>query len=261
MDIRTTKLIFKALAITGVPVTGYLAARGGRTKAELLLKGETPDTIPGQILLNTKAYGPAVAAGAATVASIFMTDYFAGKELAAAGAITAAVAANKNRIKDQFEKYRDIVKEEDGDQKDTDIMQKASVVKFDEDGNAVHHYCLDWLETPIYFDSTAEKAAEALTKINRELVDWNSGWGMVTVSDALRFFDHEELATPETDIAGWSYELLNVDYECYFLGFSVMSGQASLWHGDPDPNVRVITVDIPPEENLEKALKEAEGRI
>ena len=261
MDIRTTKLIFKALAITGVPVTGYLAARGGRTKAELLLKGETPGTRPEQALLNAKAYGPAVAAGAGTIAAIFMTDYFAGKELAAAGAITAAVVANKNRIKDQFEKYRGVVKEEDGQQKDTDIMQKASAVRFDEDGNAIHRYCLDWLETPIYFESTAENVAQALTAINKELVDLAVGWGVVTVSDALRFFGHEELATPETDIAGWSYSLLNVDYECYFLGFSVMSGQASLWHGDPDPNVRVITVDIPPEENLEKAMEEAKGRI
>lgn len=253
MDVRTTKLVFKALAITGVPVTAYLAARGGKTKAERILNGEE-----NTVILNAKSYGPAAAVGAATIASIFALDYFGGKELAAAGALTAAAVANKDRIKAQFEKYREVVKEEDGEKRDVDIFTKASQVRFDDDGETVHLYRLDWVKDPIYFESTSKKVAEGLSRINKELVDYSTGWGVVTVSDALNFFGHPELRTPDTDKAGWDIELLHVDYDCYYIDWHEILAGESPWYKDENPNVHVIVTPVDPEIDLQWAIDQAQ---
>lgn len=260
MEVKTMKTIFKVVAIAGVPVTGFLAARGGKTKAEKILNGEPYETGKDKFALNAKAYGPAVAAGAVTVASIVLSDYFGAKELAAATALVAGVAARKDQIKQQFEKYRDVVKEEDGEERDVDILKKASEVEVGDDGEVVHTYRIDWLgkDNPIYFQSTAKDVEHGLNQINRSLCDYSQGWGIATVSDALNFLGHKELTTHDSDIAGWCYDLLNVECDCYWLEFLVDYAHAFIGYDDEDPNVKVIIVDWDPYPDLQKAIDDGQ---
>lgn len=258
MEVKTMKTIFKVVAIAGVPVTSFLAARGGKTKAERLLKGEKYETGKDKFVLNAKAYGPAVAAGAVTVTSIVLSDYFGGKELAAATALAAGVAARKDQIKQQFEKYRDVVKEEDGKERDVDILKKASEVEISGDGEVVHTYRIDWIDEPIYFESTAKDVGAGLSKINKGLLDLAYGLGLVTVSDALNFLGHPELRNHKTDIAGWELNLMNVVYDSYFVEFDDITAGESAWYKDEDPNVHVIVAHVEPEPDLQMALKEAQ---
>ena len=258
MEVKTMRTIFKVLAIAGVPATAFLAARGGKLKAEMILeKGECTDT-KDKITRNIKAYGPAVAAGAATVGSIILSDYFGGKEIAAAGALATAAAANKSRIKEQFEKYRGVVKEEDGEARDIDIMQKASKATYDGNGELEHEYVMYWLDKPISFKSTHAKVIDALNRINQELVDYSRGWGVVTMSDALKFLGKDDLCTPESDRAGWSYDLLNVECDCYWLDFFVFKAGESEWYKNKaiDPDVYIIDVPWSPWPDLQKELEE-----
>ena len=257
MEVKTMRTVFKVLAIAGVPATAYLAARGGRLKAERIMEKGNPDSRKEAAVQNVKAYGPAAVAGAATIASIVLCDYFGGKEIAAAGALAAGVAANKNRLKEQFEKYRGVVKEEDGEARDIDIMQKASEVKFSDDGEVVHTYRIDWVDEPIYFESTAKNVGTGLSKINKELIDLVQGLGLVTVSDALNFLGHPELRTQKTDRAGWEMYLMNLVYDSYFIEFEDITAGESAWYQDEDPNVHVIVAHTEPEPNLEMALKKA----
>lgn len=258
MEVKTMRTVFKVLAIAGVPATAYLAARGGRLKAERIMEKGNPDNRKEAAVQNIKAYGPAAAAGAATIASIVLCDYFGGKEIAAAGALAAGVAANKNRLKEQFEKYRGVVKEEDGEARDIDIMQKASKATYDGNGELEHEYLIHWLDKPVYFKSTHAKVIDGLNRINQELVDYSRGWGVVTMSDALKFLGKDDLCTPETDRAGWSYDLLNVECDCYWLDFFVFKAGESEWYKNKsiDPDVYIIDVPWTPWPDLQKELEE-----
>ena len=258
MEVKTMRTVFKVLAIAGVPATAYLAARGGRLKAERIMEKDNPDNRSEAAVENIKAYGPAAVAGAATIASIVLCDYFGAKEIAAAGALAAGVAANKNRLKEQFEKYRGVVKEEDGEARDIDIMQKASQLRLDEDGEIIHRYRLDFMDEPIYLESTAKEMGDALSKVNKELCDYVSGTGVVTVTDVLRFLNHPELATSETNKAGWHQDLLAVECDCYYLDWYVIEAGKSAWYKDEDPNVIVVSACWGPYPDLRKALDRAE---
>lgn len=257
MEVKTMRTVFKVLAIAGVPATAYLAARGGRLKAERIMEKGNPDNRKEAAALNIKAYGPAAVAGAATIASIVLCDYFGGKEIAAAGALAAGVAANKNRLKEQFEKYRGVVKEEDGEARDVDIMQKASKVRLDGDGEVIHTYRLDFLDDPIYVESTARQMGEALSRVNKELCDYVCGTGIVTVTDVLKFLDHPELETRKTNIAGWSQDLLAVECDCYFLDWLTIKAGESAWYKDENPDVIVVSSSWGPYPDLQKALDRA----
>lgn len=260
MNLKTARYIFKAVAIIGVPATGYLAALGGKTKAEKILKGEPYETKKEKVILNAKSYGPAVAAGIVTVGSIALTDYFGSKELAAAGALTVGAILKKDKIKKQFEKYRGVVKQEDGEKRDSDILKKASEVTLNDEGEVVHTYRIDWLGKgkPIYFQSTEKDVEHGLNQINRSLCDFSQGWGIATVSDALNFLGHKELANHDSDIAGWCYDLLNVECECYWLDFMVDYAHTFIGYDDEDPNVRVILVDWDPYPDLQKAINKGQ---
>ena len=258
MEVKTMKTIFKVVAIAGVPVTGFLAARGGKTKAEKILNGEPYETGKDKFVLNAKSYGPAVAAGAVTITSIVLSDYFGAKELAAATALAAGVAARKDQIKQQFDKYRDVVKEEEGEKRDIEIMQAASQATYDGNGEQIHKYRLDWTDKPIYFESTHARVLEALNRINQELVDYSHCWGLVTVSKFLEYIDKKDLITTETDKAGWSYDLLNVECDCYWLDFYVFKAGESEWYRakGEDPNTYVINVGWGPWDDLMDELEE-----
>ena len=261
MELKTMRTIFKGVAIVGVPVTGYLAARGEKTKAEKLLEGKSYETGKDKFILNAKSYGPAVAAGAVTITSIILSDYFGAKELAAAGALAAGVAARKDKIKEQFEKYRNVVKEEDGSERDVDILKKASQATYDGNGELIHRYRLDWTKTPIYFETSHAKVIEALNRVNQELIDYNRGClGLVTVSQFLEYIDRSDLKTPETDKAGWSYDLLNVECDCYWLDFYVFKAGESKWYSskEEDPDTYIVDVEFGPWANLKGELDEQE---
>lgn len=257
MELKTMRTIFKVTAIAGVPITGFLAARGGKTKAEKLLNGEPYETKAEKFVLNANSYGPAIISGAVTITSIVLADYFGAKELAAAGALAAGIAANKNKVKEQFEKYRNVVKEEDGEARDVDIMQKASKVRFDDDGEVIHTYRLDFLDDPIYVESTARQMGEALSRVNKELCDYVCGTGIVTVTDVLKFLNHPELETRKTNIAGWSQDLLAVECDCYFLDWLTIKAGESAWYKDENPDVIVVSASWGPYPDLQKALDRA----
>ena len=254
------RTIFKIIAVVGVPVTGYLSARGTMTKAEYIKKNGTPQTKKEKVKDNVRAYWPAAVSGAVTIGSILLTDGFAAKEIAAATGIATAAVAKKDVIKGQFEKYRNVVKEDAGAEKDIQYMTKVAEVELDDDGETLHWFELYWLDNNVIrFQSTMSQVKDALNAINRDLVDYNTGHGFVTVSEALRYFGHEELATPWTDKAGWSYELLNVNCDCYYLDYYVYPADERIGsHGDDPYNTFIIDTCWPPEEDLAVALADAE---
>ena len=257
MNART---IFKIVAIVGVPVTGYLSARGAMTKAEYIKKNGTPQTKKEKVKDNVRAYWPAAVSGAATVCSILMTDSLAAKEIAVATGLATAAVAKKDVIKGQFEKYREVVKEDAGAEKDIQYMTKTAEVELDDEGEALHWFEIYWLDNNVIrFQSTMSQVKDGLNDINRQLIDYITGTGIVTVSEALRYFDHPELATPWTDKAGWSYDLLNVNCDCYYLDFYVYPADERIGsHGDDPYNTFVIDTRWPPEEDLAKSFADAE---
>lgn len=261
MEAKVIKTVFKVTALVGVPITAYLSARGALTKAELLKLRAEDAGVKEKVIDNARAYGPAAAAGAATMASIILADYFGAKEVALAGALAAGAVARKDKIKRDFDRYRGVVKEEDGDQRDIDILQKSSAIRLDDEGEVLHTYCIDWkgCGDPIYFEATAKDVAEGLSRINRELVDYSTGWGIVTMTEALEYLGHKELATEYTDKAGWSYDLLNVQCDCYYLDFYIYPGGSTVGRDHEDPNTFFIDVTWGPEEDLDESLRKAKS--
>lgn len=255
MEART---VFKFVAVAGVPVTGYLSARGARKCERLLRQNGEPLSKMEKAKDFTKSYWPALIAGGATIGSILISDNLATKAITAAAASATLAIAKKDVLKGEFESYRNAVKEDAGAEKDVEYLQKASEIRLDDDGEVVHTFKLTWLDKPIYFESTMGKVQNALNNINRELFDYNAGMSVATVSDALTLFGHDELRTKETDMAGWSMDLLSVNCDCYWLDFYVYRETDGLVsHGDEDPNTYIIDVVWPPEDNLKLAIDEA----
>ena len=255
------RTIFKCVAIAGVPVTGYLAAKGTLKCQELKRKEGEPVTLKEKALDISRGYGPSIIAGAVTIGSILLSDGLATKEIAAATALATAAITKKNVIKDQFDRYRAAVKDgEGGEEKDLEYVSKAAEVKFDGNGEVVRHFKLDWIDgETIEFDSTLAKVIDALNRVNRNLFDYNTGTGAVTVSDFLNYIDKGDLITDKTNKAGWCSELLAVTYDCYWVDFWVHPETEGLQdHGDGNPNTYVVDLCWPPEENLSKAIGMAE---
>ena len=240
MNART---IFKIIAVAGVPVTGYLSARGTMTKAEYIKKNGTPQTKKEKVKDNVRAYWPAAVSGAVTIGSILLADGLAAKEIAAATGIATAAVAKKDVIKGQFEKYRNVVKEDAGAEKDIQYMAKAAEVELDDDGEVVHTFKLYWLDKPIIFESTMDKVQSAINNLNKRLVDYKEGPGYATVTDFLNMVGHPELATNQSNTFGWDFEALVDNCDCYYLDFLVYKEADSMFaHGDEDPNTYLIDV-------------------
>lgn len=259
------RCVFKIAAVVGVPLTGYLSARGAMTKAEYIKRNGSPQTKKEKIKDNARAYWPAAVSGAATIASILISDSLATKAIAAATSSAAVAIYKKDAIKHQFDKYRGVVKEDAGEEKDREYLKKASEVKFDDEGEVLREFKISWLDDkPLYFTSTMSKVNEALNEINRMLLDYNTGSGIVTGTDVLRLLGHEELATPKTDLMGWGSDLLAIECECYWLEFyKYKESEAFNYHGDGDRDAIVIDVVWPPYDDIRDAyaLAEKEGTI
>lgn len=248
------RTIFKCVAIAGVPVTGYLAAKGTLKCQELKRKEGEPVGFKEKALDISRGYGPSIIAGAVTIGSILLSDGLATKEIAAATALATTAIAKKNVIKDQFDRYRAAVKDGDGgEEKDLEYVAKAAEVRFDKNGEVVRHFKIDWIDGEVIeFDSTLAKVVEGLNQVNRNLFDYNTGTGVVTISDFLNFMDKGDLITDKTNRAGWCSDLLAVYCECYWVDFWVHPER------DDDNSVYVIDLCWPPEENLSKAMGMAE---
>ena len=259
------RLIFKVLALAGVPAKGYLAVRGAGVKAKRIKEYGPARTKKDKLIENGIAYGPAIAAGALTMASILMTDRLATKAIAAATATATAAVAKKDVLKGQFDKYRDVVKENLGEEKDIEIMSKAAEVELDSDGEVLHWFEIHWLDGhPIRFRATKDKVRAALESLNRELIDYNTGSGVATVSQFLNNVGYGHLATEDTDKAGWNTDLLAIDCDCYFLDFYIYpKGESILAHGDEDTDTFIIDTPWPPYYNIGMEIRQAEamGRI
>lgn len=258
MNART---VFKVLALVGVPVTGYLASRGAGIKAKMIKEQGVPVTRREKIKDFAIAYGPAIAAGAVTMGSICMSDKLATKAIAVATATATTAVAKKDVLKGQFDKYRGVVKEELGDEKDIEFMSKASKVELDSDGEVLHWFEIHWLDhKPIRFRATKDKVRAACDAINRELFDYREGCGIATVSQFLDHVGYGHLATKDTDEAGWNNELLYCDCDCYWLDFYIHpKGESILAHGDEDTDTFVIDVPWPPYYNLGMEIRQAEA--
>lgn len=256
MNART---VFKVLALVGVPVTGYLASRGSGIKAKRIKEHGPAMTIKDKVVENGISYGPAIIAGAATMISIAASDKLATKAIAAATATATAAIAKKDVLKGQFEKYRGAVKEDQGEKKDAEYMVKASEIKLDDNGEVVRTFKLDWLPgEPIIFQASMADVYEGINNINRHIADYANCSGVVTVSDALDFFKHKELANSKTNIAGWDASLLARECDCYFLDFFIYpEGQRMFSHGDEPVDVWCIDVGWGPWENLGYAVRQA----
>lgn len=253
------RMIFKAVAIAGVPVTGYLSAKGAYKYERILRENGEPLTKVEKAKDLTKSYWPALLCGGVTIGSILTMDKLATNAIAAAAASATLAIAKKDVLKGEFEKYRQVVKEDAGSEKDIEYLQKASEVRLDEDGEAVHRFKICFMDEPIYIESTLGKVEKALNSINRDLFDYNTGIGTITISDCLRYFEHEELRNSKTDLAGWTTDLLAVNCDCYWLDFYVYKASEGFSsHGDEDPDLYIIDVVWPPEENIREAYRIAE---
>ena len=253
------RTVFKIIAIVGVPVTGYLSAKGSLKCEALLSQQQWALTNKEKAKTLAKSYWPAAVSGAVTIGSILIGDGLATKAIAAATASATLAVAKKDVLKGEFKKYREAVVEDGGKDKDVEYMKRASEIRLDADGEAIHRYKIKWAGEEIVFESTMGKVQEALNKINQQLYDYNTGSYVVTVSDALGIFDHPELRTKNTDRAGWAVDLLEVNCDCYWLDFFVYREDEGIGsHGDEDHNTFVIDVVWPPEDDISKALKQAE---
>ena len=259
------RTIFKFVALIGVPVTGYLSARGAMTKAEYIRKNGTPQTRKEKIKDNIRAYWPAGVAGGVTIASILIGDNLATKAIGAAAASATAAIYKKDVLKREFNKYRGVVKEDAGEEKDHEYMKKASEIQLDDEGEVLHEFKISWLgDEPLYFTSTMGTVQTALNEVNRMLLDYNTGIGVVTGSDLLRLLHHDELVNSKTDLMGWGNDLLAIECECYWLEFYLYKAKDSLsYPGECEPETIVIDVVWPPYDDISKAyaIAEREGVI
>ena len=262
------KTIFKLVAIVCVPLTGYLAARGSRRYEEEmgLLRATKPEadiTMQDKAVVIAKSYGLAAASGAGTIVSIVAMDHISMKELAAAGAL---VAANKKKIEAEIKKakaYREATLQTVGEEKESEIRQvagdiylRSSVIGPAMSDEVVHTFHLDWFDEDLYFDSTMPEVIHALSEINRELFDLNSGRGICLASKFFEWINHPELIDALGDAIknyGWCARALAAECDCYWLPFNIVPS-------DDIENTYEILTAWYPNENIESHVDTLEAK-
>ena len=255
------KIVFKLIALTGVPLTGYLSAIGYRRYSERGVGKDAP--IKDKVISVGASYGPAIAAGALTVGSIIGMDHISTKELVAA---TGMIALNKKRIESEIRKanaYRQATLETVGEEKESEIRQLASDIHLRSSvigpamtDEVTHIFHLDWFDEDIYFESTFPEVLHAFSEINRELFDYNSGHGLCKAYKFFEWINHPELIDVfrgSIEKYGWSAPaLIQVD-KVYWLPFHIVP------HDEEENTFDILTAWYP-NENIEAYQDELEAK-
>lgn len=264
------RTVFKIAALVGVPTTAYFASKGGLKYQQLRSNRDWADRNKKNAFVDgLKSYWPAAISGALTMGSICFMDHLYGKELLAVGAVAVAAISSKDEVAYNFKEYRKAVKEDAGDEKDIEYAMKVSDkhIHYTESGEAVHKFKIDWVEgvSPIYFDATFAQVEDGIHEINKELIDVLNYDGLVQMPEALELISGAEhwsnLIKEQRDIpviskAGWLYELLNLDRDCYFLDWTITKVE-------DEPGVYEIIPDKDPWYDLAGYIEEAKkaGRL
>lgn len=260
------RTVFKIAALVGVPTTAYFASKGGLKYQQLRSNRNWADRNKKNAAIDAaKAYWPAFISGGLTMGSILLLDSFYGKELLAVGAVAVAAISSKEEVEYNFKEYRNAVKEDTvdgGPEKDIEYAMKVADkhIHYTESGEAVHKFKINWLEEvePIYFDATFAQVGDGIHEINKRLMDFLNCDGLVKMPEALELISGAEhwsnLIKEQRDIpviskAGWLYELLNIDCDCYFLDWTITKVE-------DEPGVYEICPDWGPWLDLEEYIEE-----
>lgn len=263
------KLIFKLVAIVSVPLTGYLAAKGTKWYQEGVeeLKANKPEadvSTADKAIVAAKSYGLAALSGAAGVGSVIAMDRISMGQLTAAGAL---VMANKRLLKEKAQKldsYKEAVLHKLGIEKAKEVDQMAEGICLEKaciDGmqtdEVVHLFRLRWFgdEHPVVFQATLPQVIDAMSDINRELFDRDSGSGMYVVGKFFDMVGRPDLISEDIENRGWSKEFLRICCDCHWLPYEL--NKVTDEHGN---ELDMIDIWVPyfPNEDIEAYQKQLE---
>lgn len=242
MKDRNWSLIFTVVSCVGVVATAALSFRAG-LKYEKFLEGDVKE--------KAKIAGPAVAAGVVAIGASVAAHKVNAKTIAG---LTAAVALGTERLN----ALKDAVKEKCDDQNASDILTRASEIETEkhiaDSEEALRWYRLDWIGKPLYFESTPSAVLHGLNLMNKELADFQVGGGVATIGYFLNLVGHSELSNKKLENAGWSRDILDLDYDMNWVDFFVTKCKKK--HRGKE--VWDICACIDPLPDIEAAYKEIE---
>lgn len=232
------KIIFKILALVSIPATGFLGAKGAEwydsEMCDLYLKKfDTDVTKKDKVKAFVKAYGPAIGSALAGIISVIFMDRIGAKELLSAGALIAAGKAKLNEQTEMGRAYRDATLDAVGPEKEEEIRQEAArkytcrtFINGEPTEETVHTFIIDdWIEagSRIKFDAPMANVFNAISEVNRELFDRDSGDGTVSIADFLSYIGGEAscYANEITEAYGWN-DCALIDDDCLWVPMAVL---------------------------------------
>lgn len=247
----------------GLVASVVLAFKAGM-KAEEILKEEDPD---GElnILQKAKRVAPTVlpAAGAMALTGAGLVAEFTGreKEFKAAERTIKKLGDSKDRIKKDFEGYRETLAKTDGKEKDVEIVQKTAASGIDDDDETTHIFQIDWFgddKPPIRFEASYKTLYDGLNNMNKYIVDdINRDRDYATVSDMFIGMKMPGLIDNDTDDAGWSAPVMvSPACEAYWITFTFVELEEA---GNPNPVIDIIP-NVYPNFNVEQYVDELAAR-
>lgn len=244
---KNWSLIFTAISCVGVVATAALSFRAG-LKYEKFLEGDIKE----KALIAV----PPIVTGAVAIGASIAAHKVNAKAIAG---LTAAVALGTDRLN----ALKDAVKEKCEDKEAGDILARASEIEnerhMEDLEEAPRLYRIDWTGKPIYFEALPTTVLNALSQMNRELVDFHTGSGIASVEQFLDLVNHKELSAKKYGNIGWSTDILELDWDMTWLDFYITKRKKK--HRGKD--VWQIDAVIDPLPDIEAAYKEVEasGRL
>lgn len=254
---KMNRHLIMALATgAGLVASVVLAFKAGM-KAEEILKEEDPD---GELNLLQKAkkVAPTVlpAAGAMALTGAGLVAEFTGreKEFKAAERTIKKLGDSKDRIKKDFEGYRETLTKTDGKEKDVEIAMATASPAIDTTNEATHVFEIDWLgddKQPIRFETSFKRLYDGLNSINEYIVDYiHQDRDYAVVSDLFDGMGKPELKDDDTDAAGWSSPVMASECDAYWID----------WRFKTKGDVIEIKPSVYPNFNVEQYVAELEAR-
>lgn len=262
-------LIFAIAAGAGLVTSVVLAFKAG-TKAKEILEEIDPDgdaPLINKAMVVGRTMGPAIAATALTGATIIAEVTGHEKEVRKLTTTLTGIKQRKEKIKQDFGKYRATVKSLGGPDMDKEIIteaadmpQEALCVTNDDDGEKSHVFMIDWLgdfKSPIYFETTWMKVYDAMETVNRIIADPTfDNRDYATMSDFLQAAGVGGYCDQDTDEAGWSAPVLAAECDAYWIDWT----KERTVNSDGSNEVIKIIPSEYPNFNVEQYAEEAEAR-
>lgn len=225
MDSRSVRRMFRkiappvlaALSVAGTIATGYFAAKAGAESVDILREAEEqkgdPLTVKEKIQAVGKNYIPALACGAATIASI-AGGYAIGRR------INLGLSAGYMALEKKYKAYKEGVKEEYGEEAHAKILEKMALPGIEKakevslTGECLGAVCdLDFqadeeertfydVWSGKYFISTINRVMAAEQHLNRNF----SIGGEAFLEDWYKFLGIEAPPEAKQDFLGWTVE-------------------------------------------------------